>query len=115
MRLENFMLNINKIKAEKTTEKTSNGLLNGMYKETSYTETENGALTFNRSESPLVDFYALAGAMRNNEEDALDLFKKAFSFDRLSAIKILFYLRDVRGGQGAVSYTHLTLPTIYSV
>lgn len=100
MRLENFMLNINKIKAEKTTEKTSNGLLNGMYKETSYTETENGALTFNRSESPLVDFYALAGAMRNNEEDALDLFKKAFSFDRLSAIKILFYLRDVRGGQG---------------
>jgi len=94
------MLNINKIKVEKTTEKTSNGLLSGMFKETSYTETENGALTFNRSGAPLLDFYALAGAMRNNEEDALDLFKKAFSFDRLSAIKILFYLRDIRGGQG---------------
>ncbi len=38
--------------------------------------------------------------MRNNVEKALDLFKKAFAEDRELAIRILFYLRDVRGGQG---------------
>ena len=94
------MKNINTIKSTKEKKKSSNSLINGMYKETSYTRTENGALTFDRSGSSLLDFYALAGAMRDNQEDALDLFKKAFSEDREKAIKILFYLRDVRGGQG---------------
>ena len=95
------MKNINKIKAEMTAyQKTNNKLLNGMHLNTSYTRTQNGALTFDRTESPLLDFYAQAGAMRKSPEKALDLFKKAFSEDRLSAIKILFYLRDVRGGQG---------------
>lgn len=93
------MLNINKIKAEKTA-KTTSGLLTGMYKATSYGLTENEAITLTRSGSNLLDFYALAGAMRNNEKDALDLFQKAFAEDRLLAIRILFYLRDVRGGQG---------------
>ena len=72
----------------------------GLYKETSKGETENGAVTFVRSGSYLLDFYAQAGAMRKNPDQALVLFKKAFSEDNLSAIRILFYLRDVRGGQG---------------
>src|SRR3990167_1075878 len=38
--------------------------------------------------------------MRGNKSEALDLLKKAFAEDRLKAVKILFYLRDVRGGQG---------------
>jgi hypothetical protein len=95
------MLNINTIRAEKTAQKTSsNSLINGMYKDTSYGLTENGAMTLTRSGSSLLDFYAMAGAMRNNEKDALDLFQKAFSEDRLLAVRILFYLRDIRGGQG---------------
>jgi Domain of unknown function (DUF2828) len=96
MRLET-MENINKIKIVSTS--TSN-LLNAMYKETSYTETENGALTFSRSSSALLDFYAQAGATRKTPERGLELFKTAFSEDRLIAIKLLFYFRDVRGGQG---------------
>lgn len=79
---------------------SSNSLINGMYKNTSKGLTENGAVTFTRSGSPLLDFYAQAGAMRKRKSDALELFKKAFSEDRLSAVRILFYLRDVRGGQG---------------
>ena len=79
---------------------TSNTLLTGMYNNTSKGLTDNGAVTYTRSGSNLLDFYAQAGAMRNNKEGALDLFKKAFAEDRVKAVRILFYLRDVRGGQG---------------
>ena len=77
-----------------------NSFLNAMYKETSYGLTENEALTFIRSGSSLLDFFAQAGAMRGNKEEVLNLFKKAFAEDREKAVRILFYLRDVRGGQG---------------
>lgn len=92
------MKNINEIKI--VSEEKKSGLIAGMYKNTSYGSTENGALTFTRSGSSLLDFYAQAGAMRNDVGKALDLFQKAFAEDREKAIRILFYLRDVRGGQG---------------
>lgn len=92
------MKHINKIQFEKKVKGSS--LIAGMMKETSKGETENGAVTFTRSGSACLDFYAQAGAMRKNPEQALELFIKAFSEDRLTAVKILFYLRDVRGGQG---------------
>lgn len=79
---------------------TSNPLIKGMYDNTSKGLTANGAVTFTRSGSNLLDFYAQAGAMRKDTARALDLFKKAFSEDRVNAVKVLFYLRDVRGGQG---------------
>lgn len=91
------MQNINQIKGEKTFKNT---FLESVFVETSYGETANGALTLERTESSLLDLYAQAGSMRNNPEEALELFKRAFSEDRLKAVKILFYLRDVRGGQG---------------
>lgn len=64
------------------------------------TTTENGAPTLVTSNNPLVDFFGLAGATRGNEQLGLDLFLKAFAFDKQSAIRVLFYLRDIRGGQG---------------
>lgn len=90
------------IKSIKKEEKVSitNKYINALFKETSKGETANGAVTYTRSGSMLLDFFAQAGAMRKNPEQALDLFKKAFAEDRLKAIKILFYLRDIRGGQG---------------
>lgn len=94
------MQNINKIKVIGTSNKSTNSLIGGMYKETSYGLTDNGAKTFIRSGSGLLDFYAQAGAMRDNTDKALELFKKALSEDAEKAIRILFYLRDVRGGQG---------------
>lgn len=95
------MKNINQIKVEKNiNEDCSSGLLSEMYKETSYGLTENGAKTFIRSGSVLLDFYAQAGAMRDNPNKALELFKRALSENPEGAIRILFYLRDVRGGQG---------------
>lgn len=94
------MKHLNDIKFEVESRPTGNALLDGMEKETSKGFTENGAVTFTRSGSANLDFYAQAGAMRKNPELALELFIKAFAEDRLTAVKILFYLRDVRGGQG---------------
>lgn len=64
------------------------------------TTTENGAVTHRSTLSPLVDFFALAGATRNNPELGLDLFRKALAENTEYAIKLLFYFRDIRGGQG---------------
>ena len=94
------MKHINKtVKVVKTTKSTGK-FLDSLYEETSKGLTENLAVTYIRSGSNLLDFYAQAGAMRTNPDKALDLFQKAFAEDRQSAIRILFYLRDVRGGQG---------------
>jgi len=90
------MININKI----TGTKKASSLLNALHLNTSYGSTQNGALTFTRTESALLDFFAQAGAMRSKSKEALDLFKAAFIEDKEKAIRILFYLRDVRGGQG---------------
>lgn len=64
------------------------------------TLTENGAVTNDSSLNPVLDFFSMAGAMRSRPDDAVKLFKKAFASDPLLATKCLFYIRDVRGGQG---------------
>lgn len=77
-----------------------NTYLNKLKKNTNKTKTLNNADTLKSTLNPLVDFFAMGGATRDNESLGLDLFKKAFSFDNQKAIRILFYLRDIRGGQG---------------
>jgi len=77
-----------------------NMFLNSLRRETNLALTENGATTNASSLDPVVDFFSLAGAMRNNPAGAADLFEKAFRCDPQTAVRTLFYLRDVRGGQG---------------
>lgn len=79
---------------------STNGFLNNLYVATSMGATQNGAETFIRSGSGLLDFFAQAGSMRGRKDEALDLFKKAFAEDRQSAVRTLFFLRDCRGGAG---------------
>lgn len=67
---------------------------------TGLTRTENGAVTNKSSLSNVVDFFGLAGAMRNDIPAAMELFRKAYAEDPQTAVRILFYLRDIRGGQG---------------
>lgn len=62
--------------------------------------TENGAYTFSTSNNANVDMFGLASAMRDRQRDLISLFAAAFSEDKEMAVRNLFYLRDVRGGQG---------------
>lgn len=62
--------------------------------------TENGAVTHSTTTNAVLDFFALAGAMRNNVQGAINLFRLAYAEDRQLAVRTLFYLRDIRGGQG---------------
>ena len=78
-----------------------NTLLNAMKSATNYTLTENGGITHKTTNSDLLDMFAMGAAMRNRpDEDVILMFKKAFAENAELAMKMLFYIRDVRGGQG---------------
>lgn len=78
-----------------------NRFMSGLVNYNNLTYTENGALTHRSTGSDLYDMFALGGAMRvRSDEDVILMFRKAFNENPVYAMKCLFYLRDVRGGQG---------------
>jgi hypothetical protein len=79
-----------------------NKLISGIRKTTNRTaSTGNGALSNKSTLSATLDFFGAGGALRLADETRVtDLFGKAFGEDRLTAMKTLFYFRDIRGGQG---------------
>jgi hypothetical protein len=100
------------------------GLLSALSADGS-TLTENNCVTHTTSSSPLVDLFFKIAAMRGaSDDDIIATFEPAIQHDAESALKILFWTRDIRGGQGerkvfrtivsylAHSYTDILRPSV---
>ncbi len=76
-------------------------MLNAIKNESNITCTENGAVTNVSTYSDCLDLFATAGALRNaDEREIITRFMRAYTEDADTAMKILFYARDIRGGLG---------------
>ena len=74
-----------------------NNLLTGLQTWTS--TTANGAVTNPTSLNECLDLFFLSGASRTmSKQEIVSMFSKAFNQDKSTALKILFWARDIRGG-----------------
>ena len=79
-----------------------NAFINALTKEQNLTRTENGAGALKSTLNACLDAFGSLGAMRKSDETEIArIFSLAFAEDRALAIKMAFYFRDIRGGQGA--------------
>lgn len=78
-----------------------NKFMSGLQSANNVTLTTNGAIARKTTNSDLLDLFGMGAAYRQrSDEDCILLFKKAFEENPVYALKCLFYIRDVRGGQG---------------
>ena len=76
-------------------------MLNALKGTTNYTHTENGGVTHKSTLNGVLDLFAMGVAYRKRTDaDCILLFKKAYDMSPKYALKCLFYIRDIRGGQG---------------
>lgn len=69
--------------------------------ELNYTETENGAIALRSTKSGLLDAFSTLATFRETDEDTIiKTFNLAYAENKELAMKLLFYVRDIRGGQG---------------
>ena len=78
-----------------------NTLIRAFENEQAESFTVNRAKTYNTTMNHIVDLFAMGGALRNRTEDDIKMmFSLSFAEDELLALKLLFYLRDIREGIG---------------
>lgn len=74
---------------------------NAMRNEAAWTKTWNGADALDTTFNKCLDLFGRAGAMRQaSVAEKQTLFAEAFKKNALVALRLLFYIRDVRGGYG---------------
>jgi len=90
-----------KTKKTKMESEIMNKFVNALNNETNKTVTANGAAAFKSTKSYVLDLFALGGSARNADPIALhDMITKAFNENPELAARVVFYLGDIRGGQG---------------
>lgn len=93
--------------------KGDNSMLNILKTQINLSRTENGALTNRTSGSDCVDLFFTSGALRTADEDTIE--KKvirAYAEDPEKTLKIIFFARDVRGGQGERRFFRIALKAL---
>lgn len=87
-----------------------NELLKGMKEATNKTLTQNGAVTYKSTLTKVYDLFAQGAAMRGaSDDDCINMFSQAYIENPQIALKCLFYLRDIRGGQGERRFFRLAI------
>lgn len=75
--------------------------LDQLKQKNSETLTLNGAKTWSATGNACLDLFAAAGGMRYRKAgDLIRLFDRAYIEEAETAMKLLFYIRDIRGGMG---------------
>lgn len=88
-------------------------MLDLLKKEASKTQTLNGGLTYSTSLSHCLDLFFRAGAMRNADANEIaDIVRCAYAEDSVRTMKILFFVRDIRGGLGERRFFRIAMQTL---
>lgn len=75
-------------------------LFNAVKKYDNGTVTENGCAAYKSTLSACLDLFFNACSCRADNGRTSQLVRDAFNEDKLTCMRLLFYIRDVRGGQG---------------
>ena len=87
-----------------------NRLLDTLKEQSNVTRTANGAITYGSTLNKVYDLFAQGAAMRGaTDNDCVAMFASAYNEDPTMALKCLFYLRDIRGGQGERRFFRLCI------
>lgn len=85
-------------------------LMKDYLKKSNKTTTDNGAKAFKSTLDACVDLFAVGGSSRKMDEDELmKLMSIALSEDTETALKVIFYLSDIREGQGERRFLKIAL------
>ena len=91
-------------------------MLNFLKKEANLNITENGALTHRTSGTDCMDLFFRAGGMRcAAASDIAELVCRAYIEDPVKTMKILFFVRDVRGGMGERRFFRIAVQTLAAI
>lgn len=87
-----------------------NKLLENLKEQSNKTITANGAIIYSSTLTKLYDMFAQGAAMRGaSDVDCILMFRDAYEENPTMALKCLFYLRDIRGGQGERRFFRLAI------
>lgn len=76
-------------------------MLNYIKEEANMALTENGAATYESTSSECLDLFATIGALRREKDaEIINRFIRAYTENPDTAMKLLFFARDIRGGLG---------------
>lgn len=77
-----------------------NKLANAIREQDNFSTTANGAVSLKSSFDKNLDFFSIVGSCRNQVMDAIRAFDAAYQENSKTAIRILLWARDARGGAG---------------